>query len=76
MDARFNGFADLRQLLLGQPPDPLFLGFKMHKQNHRKEIKHGWNECDLDDLKIGGLGKFGHQKGAGPHNRRHELPAG
>ncbi len=31
---------------------------------------------DLDDFQVAGVGELRHQEGAGPHDRRHQLPSG
>ena len=46
----------------------------MHQQIDRAKVKQGRKDRNQHDLDIGHLGKFAHQEGPRPHERRHDLP--
>ena len=49
---------------------------KVHQQIDRPEIEKGGKDRDQNDLQIGDLGELAHEERTGPHQRRHDLPAG
>ena len=51
-------------------------GLQINLREHRHVVEQCRNDRGDNDLGIGTLKNIGHQKGDGPHNRRHDLPAG
>ena len=47
--------------------------FKMHDIDQRDIADHSWQKRMLDHVEIGNADIFHHQKGRGPHDRRHDL---
>ncbi len=48
----------------------------MYAEENAQEVENGGNDCRFDDFHVRNPDEFGHEKGRGTHDRRHDLPTG